>query len=197
MLWVDRFIKLPLHMGGWSGNYYPDANTVNISNTKIPFRRRKSSPEFRVKFWTKIAKAHPTLKHFYQPWPCESFINSLAYQDNTPYRDAFEEFYRSGVVKIEDFLNPDDHKTIVELFEKEVDSLLAVQRDAPRIRIKDKSINRMIHRYLGPIEKVLFNKILKQQEYELFSTVVKDGESIYKASTNFHQDTFIPSFKLL
>lgn len=199
--WVIRFFTIPMHLG--STDYYPP---VNYLGSYEPFRRRWSfAPKNRLNFWTKIAKSYPNFRHFYSEDPCKSFASSDEFKKLRAYRNPILDLYSNGVGKIENFLDFNEHKTILKQVEEKIIPQYQNQNNFSEIRfaeirIEDMDVNRMIYQKTKIFEEIIFGKNFGDRKYQISSFSVENSSSpASKASgaNPWHQDRFIPAFKLL
>ena len=183
-----------MHLG--SPDYYPDNNPIK-GNLNI----FKSNSE-RVDFWTRLAKKHKTLKHFYSDNPENSFLDEIKKNDFINKYDQktinlISEFYKNGVVVIPNFFNKDEHQLINDFFKSKIDPKL---NNLNKYSWKSYSskLNKTIHNNIKIFEKIIFGKNIERQRYSLSAWKKQNNFlSQKKEDINFHSDRFIPAIKFL
>ena len=191
-LFFNRLVTLPLHIGSF--DYYPP---VNYKNDGLPLLRKTSfSDSRRIEFWTKVAKAYPSFEPFYELEKAESYLDSLNMEIADKYRNEFLRLYKNGCMQINNFFNKKDYDEINEEFNLCLQDKLDDKATFISSPIRNKKVIETIHRNIKEIEKVIFAKEIKKQIYNIQGVSIKNGVSPYKTSTIWHQDRFIPCFKI-
>ena len=151
----------------------------------------------RYKFWNSLARKHKQFKYFYQKNPGEYFEKYLPISKNHKYYVNFKKFYEDGVAEIENFFNNEEHQLILNFFKSNtIKNLESVKKQ--NVICKDENINQLIFNKTKILEKILFGKYFKKQNYNFQSILKNKNESsIFGTSANFHPDRFIPSIKLI
>ena len=163
LFYFKRIFTFHLHLG--SPDYYPDNESIKGGVFNI-FK----NDEERVEFWTKLAKKHNTLRHFYSENPESSFLNNF---DKSKFKECDEitlksltEFYQNGVVEIPNFFNQEEHNLINEFFEKKINTKLS-NLDKYSWKSYASDLNKTIHNKIKIFEKIIFNKKIGIQKYTL------------------------------
>ena len=188
---LNRIVLIPIRLG--SIDAYP---SLSIPNNFI-IKRFYSSSIKRINFWTKIARLYPSFKPFYNKEHLSDYLRTKNIEDNHIYINELKNLYEDGYVKINNFFNNQEHNEILRLFDEKLSNKLSDNSDIGSYQIKDKKINDMLYKKFSFFENILFGKKLKKQSYILKQIAVSDNKSPYKDSTHWHQDRFIPCFKLL
>mgnify|MGYP005996108029 CR=1 FL=1 len=191
-LFFKKIFTFHLHLGSY--DYYPAARINGFSFFK--------NDKTRLEFWTRIAKLHPSLKHFYSENPEESYTNYLKNCKSNIHHDEklkkiLKEFYRNGAVEVANFFNPSEHAMIKKYFKEKIDSKISDYIKYSWTSYS-KNLNRTIHNKIKIFEKAIFDKNIKMQSYTLSAwKKPKNQKSEYQESVNFHSDRFIPAIKLI
>ena len=187
-----KIFTFHLHLGSY--DYYPAARINGFSF----FNNDKT----RLEFWTRIAKKHSSLKHFYSENPEESYTNNLKNDNSNIHYDEnikkiLKEFYRNGVVEVSNFFNASEHELIKEYFKKKIEPNIS-NHNKYSWTSYSKNLNRTIHNKIKIFEKAIFNKNIRMQSYTLSAWKKPENQkSEYQESVNFHSDRFIPAVKLI
>ena len=187
LFFIKRILTFHLHLG--SSDYYPE-NSPLKGSLNI-FKNNKD----RIEFWTKLAKKHKTLKHFYSDDPEYSFLNDFNNKYDQKTLNLISEFYRNGVVVMPNFFSKDEHELINNFFKRKIDIRLI---DSNKYSWKSNSskLNKTIHNKIKIFEKIIFDKNIDKQQYTL--SAWKKNKSFLsqnKEDINFHSDRFIPAIK--
>ena len=189
---VKRIFTFHLHLG--SQDYYP--NNMTSRGVLNIFKDNNE----RIEFWTKLAKKHKTLKHFYSKNPEDSFLkdfekNNFKGEHDQKTFESITEFYKNGAVEIPNFFNREEHALINNFFKNKIDSRLS-NLNKYSWKSNSHNLNKTIHNKIKIFEKIIFGKNINLQKYTLSAwKKQKNLTSQNKEDINFHSDRFIPAIK--
>ena len=195
---LSHIAKYPVHLG-YNDGYPPFVNKKNFK--KDIFNKSYHSKNFdRFNFWGNLAKKHSTLKFFYEKEPEKAFINSDQYKKlknkNFKYLDHLKEFYRNGVVEINNFLPIDFHDEILKMVNENQNQKILDQIGQDTYIPENHNFHKKFHSYISDLEEIIFEKKMKPSKYSLVTYLSKlEKKSAYQASCLWHQDRFIPAIK--
>ena len=190
---ILRFVFLYKHTG--SNDAYPPLHYFRKNNMFLS-RNFSFNSNTRIKLWTYFAKKYPTFKTFYQTDNNQNTIKDID-KYGGHYKKQILDFYANGVTEIENFFNEEEHEIILEEFKKNIDINFGEKSASFGQKIKNKKVNIIIHNKIRPLEKIIFGKYMKPQNYIISAHLIKNSIFPYKKSVNFHLERFIPSFKFI
>lgn len=192
LFYIKRIFTFHLHLG--SEDYYPSNESIRGALNIF-----KNDNE-RIEFWTKLAKKHNTLKHFYSRNPENSFLNNF---DKSQFKKECDdktlklltEFYQNGVVEIPNFFSKEEHDLINKFFENKINIKLN-HLNKYSWKSNSSNLNKTIHNKIKIFEKIIFGKRIGTQKYTLSAWKKQQSyTSQTKEDTSFHSDRFIPAVK--